>query len=66
MFPQIVNPVSTVASMGRLSDANPIEKGKSDVIVDVAVGHPPDGPTGVFLMYHWPSLSDQGWPDFIS
>ena len=49
-FPQFVNPVSTLANVGRSSDGTAIEKRKADVTVDVAVGQPSDGQTG---MYFW-------------
>ena len=48
-FPQVVILVSTVASVGRSSDAVPFEKGKSHGVVDDSAGHPFDGQRGVCI-----------------
>ena len=46
-FFQVINQVWTVSSVGRSSDAVAAEKGKSNVVVDVAFGQATDGQTSV-------------------
>ena len=66
-FPKIVNLVSTVASVGRSSEASSVEREKGDEVVDVAVAQPSDGQTGAQIWFcHRSLLSNEGWPDFIS